>query len=66
LNHDMHFILVFAILAGLSIKLVLPLRNWIKVKFAIKGEMFMSVITMVTSCLVGAGVCGDCDSGEKG
>ena len=51
--------LVLAILAGFSVKLSFPFKNGIKIDFDIEGAMIMSVIMMVTSCLVGMGACGD-------
>lgn len=53
--------LALVILAGLSIKLSIPSKYGIQFDFNIKGEMLMSIITIVTSCLAGnAGVCGGC------
>jgi len=53
-------VFVSIVLAGLSVKFIAPLTNWLKIDFIIKGEMLMNVIMMATYWL-GAGACGDCN-----
>jgi len=53
-------VLASAILAGLSIKFSIPLKNDIKLNFDIKGGVFMSIFAMVTSYLAGTGYCMGC------
>jgi hypothetical protein len=54
-------VLVVAIIVGLSVKFSIRLNSKVKIDFDIKGVVLMGVITAVTSCLAGAGVCGGCD-----
>jgi hypothetical protein len=49
--------LATAILAGLSVKVTVPLKCGVKINFDIKGVVVMGVISIATSCLASAGIC---------